>query len=125
MTTKDFPRKLSPAIRTAWLGEQYGGPDRQPEDVPDNRAPDRWGATNPDDDTTRLEWDTDLTAQEEADFDDMVTANGGDSDAVPGAAGAADAVRTMRAFRERTGAATNAQRDSTIDAIIDYIRFRA
>jgi hypothetical protein len=59
MTIKDHPRRLWSEVRDGWTGP----------------APSRAGLTNPDEQTTRWEWDTDLSAQDAVAFDDLVEAS--------------------------------------------------
>lgn len=134
MTTRDFPVRIVPQVERAWMGEAFyeaflAAGERMAgiTETPLFTLPDRRGGfgVDPDDHTKRWEWDVDLTTGEAEAFDDILKAHGGDTDGVPGEAGVAAAIDTMKAFRTRGGTPTDAQRDATIDAIIDFIRFQS
>jgi hypothetical protein len=135
VTTIDFPLSAWKTVRREWFGQAYYDEFMAVEEqhelvvtaTPANRLPDREGGfgVDPDDDTKRWEWDTDLDAGEQAVWDAMMSrlAGGDDSAPMPSAA-AIDAFQgTMKAFRDRSGTATNAQRDAAIDALIDGYRY--
>lgn len=63
MTSKTTPRHLFPKIASAYMGDDW-------EDNPTNEPPQVY--SNPDENTTRWEWDVDLTPEEEAAFDAAV-----------------------------------------------------
>jgi len=71
MTIKDIPRSLYTEVETLWYGEEFQNL-RPDGGTPRNRVADREGLTNPDEETTRWEWDTDLTTEEENTFDLVV-----------------------------------------------------
>ena len=123
MTIRDFPRTLHSQMVDHWVGD--GNAHEAYVDwvvTTEYPIPDRAGLTNPDEFTTRWEWDTDLTPGEAAEFDAFIDVLGGLGDA-PGFAAAAAAIDTLKAFRNRGGTATDAQRDAAIDALIDLERF--
>jgi hypothetical protein len=140
MTHLEFPVRYWQRIRRAWLGDAYmdeffEGADEDHANViaiPLNRVPDREGVDrvsdiilDPDDDTKVWEFDADLTPQEQADFDailDRIRAGGDGS--MPTEATIDGLISTMKAYRASTpGTPTSTQMDSTIRAIIDYIRY--
>jgi len=140
MTRIEFPVKFWQRIRRAWLGDAYmdeffGTAREQHSEVqatPDRRVPDREGydrvndiRLDPDNETKVWEWDVDLDAGEQAEWDAMfaaVTAGGDGS--VPSFAAIEAMVSTMSAYRDSTpGTTTPAQMDATLRAIIDYIRY--
>jgi len=57
-TVKDHPRELYPAVKEMWSGP----------------PPSRAGHNNPDDYTTRWEWDEKLSPQDQNEFDRVVNA---------------------------------------------------
>lgn len=132
MTTKDFPLARRAAVRRAWWGQAYYeewlsvGEDHAATTLtPDNRLADRDGGhgIDPDPDTKRWEWDIDLTAEEESAWAAMVERIRAGT-ALPSAATINGLISTMRAYRNSTpGTPTRTQMDTTIRAIIDYIRY--
>lgn len=140
MTHIEFPVRLWQRLRLEWLGAEYmaeffgpaGEQHANVQTVPLNRVPDREGVDrvsdiilDPDDDTKVWEWDIDLTAQEQAAFDAVLDRlRAGGSGSMPTAATIGGLVSTMKAYRNSTpGTTTPAQMDTTIRAIIDYLRY--
>jgi hypothetical protein len=75
VTIKDHPRPLYPEIMERWYGTAHLEArlrERYPLPKPDHPAASREGQTNPDEDTTRWEWDKDLSKKESDAFDAIV-----------------------------------------------------
>lgn len=72
---------------------------------------------------TTWTWIPDLTTAEEAEWDDLMVRLGNDGTGMPTEAAIDGLISTMKSFKDRTGEPSNAQLATTLDAVIDYIRY--
>ena len=119
MTIKDFERNLSYIVMVHWLGEDNFS-NRETWPLSSNTPPDRLGETNPDAETTRWEWDTDLSPEEEAKFDKYVNiARAGDTEENYDAQ--QPQIDILKLYKNSNPPTTDAQKDAAIRAIIEYL----
>lgn len=119
MTVIDHPREVYGLMVEHWVDEEalnqpivdWTGP---------RPIPDRVGVNNPDRDTTRWEWDTDLSVEDEALFNKYV------SMAIKNRTEAEEdllvpQIDILQQYRNSTPPTTDAQKDAAIRAIIEYL----
>lgn len=118
MTIKDHPRANYTEVVEAWLPGMSDIETASWTGI--NPIPDRVAINNPDDVTTRWEWDTDLTTEEETAFDNAVAiALSGKEPAVYDAQ--QPHIDVLKLYRNSTPPTTDAQKDAAIRAIIEYL----
>ena len=124
MTTKDIPTEAYTEVCEGFYGADFHRGrhlDLPPAAL--NPVADREGATNPSGSLTRFEWDTDLTAQEEADFDVAVKRATLGGSTGPSDAEVEAAIDQMQLFLGRPVDPTAQQTWDTIDAILTYLKY--
>jgi hypothetical protein len=126
MTIKDHPRRLFERVSEEWADLSGAMDFNDWVEIPGQPLPDIIpGTNNPDAQTTRWEWTTDLTVEQEAAWDTMIERMlGGGDGSMPTEAAIDGLISTMAAYKASPpGTPTSTQMDSTIRAIIDYIRY--